>query len=191
MNKTHFLSGLSDSHLRDKLWALFEKSEERAKGFATSHTWMKIVEVKHQKGAPGWEDLTCCTAGIHIEARCGDLGQVCHEVFHSAFHGSALHKEGDERWGDAFCDAFRYFMETEHVTDKKTWRQAMECLLKQEFDNTKKGDCVYMKYRFPASLIIKKCGSSLDDFKEMWFELCQERNAEGKDILSGYFDFCL
>ena len=125
MQKENFLPYFYDRELRDRLWFLFNRAETEAKKFASivNNNWIEIEKVKNSE-----DNKNSCKGEIFIVSEWNNLGAILHEVFHSAFHRSALwqsdklHKEsynGYGIWGDGFCDAFRYFLEKELLNENE------------------------------------------------------------------------
>ena len=165
MNYENFLTNCPDVNVRNKLWGLFNLSEPEAKWFGSLHNnWVEIPSVKHHPTEAVWD-----YGKIRIPAFENNLGALFHETFHSAFHQSPLwhnklNNEGGDSWGEGFCNAFRWFMETQ-LLKKNHWLDT--------FSKTKK-----------SSKILKKCDWNYQKFKELWLYLNQN-----SDILLDIF-FC-
>jgi hypothetical protein len=156
-----------------------------AKGFVGDWKWYEItkVEFTQREGASWvWDDAR---AKARIEMGLNtELGALYHEVFHSAFHASPLHSGEDERWGDAWCDAFRYFHDA-------GFRAKIDLYCRMTFEQARShGDWSSDKvYAFPCSLIVKKCDRNYAELKKLWFQLCERRRVSRSDILADCFSY--
>ncbi|HEX8202260.1 MAG TPA: hypothetical protein VF590_17415 [Isosphaeraceae bacterium] len=131
-----------------------------------------------------WDDPRC-------EARIEwglntDLGVLYHEVFHSAFHASPLPSGEDEEWGDAWCDAYRFF----HDGD---FQKNIDQYCRMTFEQARSfGDWNSDRaYAYPCSLIVKKCDRDYEELKKLWFQLCQRRRDSRSDILNHDFGYSI
>ncbi len=150
MMTVNFLETVKDTSLKNELKFHFNESIKLAKSY--NQNFVNIVEVTvstscwwNQSGTIGFDLLE-------------EPGALYHEVFHSAFHCSELHKGSNEEWGNAFCDAFRYFTET-GLSSEGVWHQKLTNYTSMDFDEIIKSsnDAGHDKdYAFPSSLIIKK-----------------------------------
>lgn len=189
-----FLTECRDEPLRKRLWDLFQKAEEEARSFCDSgNCWIRIVKVAEcakSSWAPDGENST-----ITIPVSDDDLGVIFHEVFHSAFHCSPLWHvrcNGNDQWGEAFCDAFRYFMDGLHLCDGEDTKFLPDF----EGKMTKPSkEILGDHYRGWASRIVLKAreiASSPDTpehseycaFKRLW----RERNADPYVFLATHFE---
>ncbi len=187
-----FLKECRDERLRKRLWVLFQRAEEEARTFCDSgNCWIRILKVVECANASWSPDGT-----IKIPVSCGNLGVIFHEVFHSAFHQSPLWHvrcNGNDQWGNAFCDAFRYFMDDLHLSDSedtKFFPDFKSKMTKPTKDIVIVGD----RYQGWASrIVLKACEiagardmpeySEYDAFKQLW----RERNADPNEPLTKYF----
>ena len=163
--------------LRKRLWTLLQTAEHEAQSAlcGPQNTWIPISEVV--EGGPDWSEGGRITIPVSVN----DLGVVFHEVFHSAFHHSPLwHDPNNCHWGDAFCDAFRYFMERCHLTGTSHFLQGMTAELGKADSQVKVEND---RYKGWASRIVIKCNQDYDRFKAIWIE----RNANYQEPLSVYF----
>jgi hypothetical protein len=161
-----------------------------ARTFADTWTFCEITEVKvfqrtgDKEGGGGWVSLGPNKARIEL-CFTADFEAVYHEIFHSVFHPSPLHAGSDKNWGEAWCDAYRYFHDPA-FTDKIDRH-----FLRRSYDEVKKnsGDWNHdKKYAYPCSLIIAQCGDYAG-FRRLWRELCQKREVSKKDVLTSYFSY--
>jgi hypothetical protein len=161
-----------------------------AKGFVRDWRWYEITKVEILRRA-GNKDLGADwihndqrgDARIEIGLR-ADIGCLFHEVFHCAFHAGPLHNGEDEKWGDAWCDAFRYFHDPDF---KNKIDKYCEMTIDQAQGAADRSSD--KSYAYPCSLIIKKCDHHDGKLKEMWFQLCKQRRESGKDVLRDYFGY--
>lgn len=196
MMKLHFLPNSQDATLRQRHWELFKYAETRAKDFSP-HNRLK-VKITHVYGGGSTWELKENTKGasyakIHIPATQDDLGAVFHEVFHSAFHFSPLWKDkGNNNWGEAFCDAFRYIIEREKLSNT-TFTCEMESWMGKldgAVVGTRKKDLAVgkedYKYKPYASRLLNKCDRNhyYTSFRQLW---CK-RNDNPSDPLDTYFN---
>ncbi len=165
MDYENFLANCTDNNVRNKLWELFKISEPEAKWFGSLHNnWVEIVSVEHHPKDAVWSS----NGKILIPAFPNNLGALFHETFHSAFHQSPLwhnrlNNVGGDSWGEGFCNAFRWFMETQ-LLKTSHWLDT--------FTKTKK-----------SSKILKKCDWNYQKFKDLWVYL----NQNSDTILDSFF----
>jgi len=175
-----FLKECRDERLRKRLWVLFQRAEEEARTFCDSgNCWIRILKVVECANASWSPDGT-----IKIPVSCGNLGVIFHEVFHSAFHCCPLwhvRYNGNDDWGDAFCDAFRYFMEKRHLSDSEDTKFLTDFKGKMNKPTDILGD--HDHYQGRASRIVLKANREYDRFKHLW----RERNADPNEPLTKYF----
>jgi hypothetical protein len=101
-----------------------------------------------------WDDLNRI-AYIAIR-RSTDPEALTHEVGHSLYHPSPLHdRNGEPKYGDKFCNAFRYFVHPEKGTD---WM-------------AKDGG------EYDASALIAKC-RDLNEFADYFVALCATKRQD-------------
>jgi hypothetical protein len=161
---------------------------ESARLFVEDWTFYRIIRVKiterpaaNNCGADWIVNEAAGTAKIEIGTE-AQIECFTHEVFHSVTHASPLHQGADETWGDAWCDAFRYFHDAE-------FREKIDRYCALSYDQAKVyGDWNSDKaYAYPCSLIINKCGKDLGRLRELWLNLCNGRRQKKKDVLDDYF----
>lgn len=208
MQKENFLPCFYDQQLREKFWYLFNYTEKEARKFAeVNSNWIEIREVINSEN-----DKNSCDGKIFIKPKWDNLGIIFHEIFHSAFHKSALwhsdelHKNlynGHGALGEAFCDTFRYFLERELLSEdekSKSFKNLKECLgldmtpdeIQEKFPNSNASDhpgCHNLKFKIPTSIIIKKADKSYGEFKKLWKELNERYDKHSSAFLEDYFDF--
>ncbi len=208
MEKENFLPCFYDSELRERLWYLFNYAEKEARKFAeVDRNWIEIGEVINSEN-----DKNSCDGKIFIKPKWDNLGVIFHEVFHSAFHKSALwysdelHKSlpnDNGTWSDAFCDTFRYFMERELLDeDEKSelFKNLKECLgldmtpdeIQDRFPNHNDPDhsgCHNLKFKIPTSIILKKANKSYGEFKNLWRELNERYDRQSAAFLEEHFHY--
>lgn len=110
---------------------------------------------------------------------------IFHEVFHSAFHGSPLwYYPENRKWGDAFCDAFRYLMEEIHlqtqtnfIREIKIEVSKLDAQIKTEND----------RYKGWASRILLRCTLRCTSRYQEFKQLLAERNCDAAKSLTEYF----
>jgi Protein of unknown function (DUF2934) len=145
---SEFLSDISASMvgLREDLWNLFKVGVAHAERLTPAA--VKILSVSI--GDPDW-----LAGRIRIPASAQNKGVLFHEVGHSFFEASDFHKNRNDWWGDAFCDAFRYCLEVQfcRVSD---WLR--------HFPNERGG-----RYQGPADLILAKATTKdFDGLVALW-----------------------
>jgi len=216
MDKEKFLPCFYDQELREKLWGLFNSVGDDAQKFAeVSNNWVEIKCV--MAGCNEKWNLVKYNNNIYVEIQIvvdkNNMGVLFHEVFHSAFHKSPLwHSDdlhqnrynGRGMWGEAFCDAFRYFMEEKLLDkdnqDKKSqfFENLTDCLtmspeeIQDRFPAHNDSDhpgCHNLKFKIPTSIIIKKVNRDYGKFKNLWKELNEEYDRQSCDFLADYFNF--
>jgi hypothetical protein len=190
MNYEEFLSGCTDETLRLELWDVFQKAESRASMLVDPSVWVSITVVT-QSTKNTWFD-----GKIWLAPEKDDWGRIYHEVFHSAFDRSVLHDGStDEEWGDAFCDAFRYFMEFELDPLKTSeWftkidsfcGKTLKEVLNRPGCGCKKHD---KQYGYPASRIIHESGKDYGEFCKLWQKLTAKRKQASQPILNNHFKY--
>ncbi len=160
MNYDSFLINCQDD-IRNKFWELFNQAEPEAKWFGNLYSnWVELISVESHVNNAVWSSYVIgekTYAKITIPAELDDLGVIFHEIFHSAFHNSPIWKnQFNNKWGDGFCDAFRWFMET-RLLKKSLW-----------LDSFSKTENSYK--------ILKKCEGDYNKFKDLWVYLNQNSN---------------
>jgi hypothetical protein len=185
MQYSDFLAGCPNGCRRSRLWEVFTDGLKWISDFAGPFT--EIVDVTcsdKNEWRPGGHIL------LNVD---GDDGCILHEVFHSKYDPCIFHDgDSDEKWGDAFCDAFRYFGSRKmHLCDP--WLKKIEGFTGRTFDEImeESHDRNHDKaYGYPASRIIKKVGSEWKEFPEYWKRLCcYRRKAQGCGILNLTFSY--
>jgi hypothetical protein len=198
MKKEKFLGNCADNDLRIKLYNLFNKAEIEAKQFSDEfNNWIEIREViQNDKEDCMWGTGGNITIDPYKLARCNDFGALFHEIFHSAFHESPLWQcDRCRKWGDGFCDAFRYFMEDKLLENGAFYRKLNDGYIHHTFaENLNvcgRDNRHDIQYAIPASLIVKKAHCSLQDFKRLWIELNNEFQTSNNNdkYLEDYFEF--
>lgn len=180
-----FLSDLKDIILRKQLESLFSKCIEMAKEYHPNY--IPIHEVKD--GGNCWSDKGI----IQFDFLKEEVGTLFHEIFHSAYHPSEFHEGGsNEDWGEAFCDAFRFFSESA-LNVEGEWHTKIIRFTQQSFDEIMhdSGDPDHdKKYGYPASLIINRIG--IDAGEQMFFRFWKELRKKaitGQITLNDYFSY--
>lgn len=184
-NETSFLPLLADDALRDELWSVYVEVEPIARRFAPER-WTPIRLVLASDRALWWT-----TGLIEIPVAQDDQGALVHELFHGAYHHSALNTGRDAAWGEGFADAFRYLIERDVMGGEiSPWRREMErlaALTPEERLVLSRRDETVRTYSNPALLILERAQWDLERFEAMWFELAARRRAERRDILNDVF----
>lgn len=191
MEDLKFLPTMIGQSLRETLLDLFQKAEEDAKNFfANTNGFVEIREVleTHDPQKAGWALPIVDPDGskwtiIPICPNLKHLGTIIHEVFHSSFHESPSYKiESNKCWGDALCDAFRFFMEGKFIdiTQSQFYGEISNCIKCNDGDITKCAQCSdggknqstewKIQYRYLPSRIIRK-SNDYDGFKFIWKKL--------------------
>ena len=170
----HFLNNCRDPELRMQLYDLYLIAEPEARRFALWRNWRPIVEVVAGEGA-SWGPKGQ-GAVIRIRPDKSDMGALFHELFHGAFDHSPLQRNND-KWGEAFCNAFRYFMEARLIPDSP-WLAGF---------NTRLPAGVNLKYMTPhPDLILLYCQQDYDRFLAFWIE----RQSKPNESLDQFFTTC-
>lgn len=186
MNYSDFLPTSDDVELRKILWSLYCYAEKEAMAFCNpGNPWINIRFVREAKlgeldGFWVWHEIPAQWAEMGLRPKNEDKGIAFHEVFHSTFHESPLYYDPKNLlWGDAFCDAFRYFMEEIQLCGKSEWLRDF----KAYFGNfeRQKGD----NYRGWGSLIVSHCNRDYEEFKKFW----TIRNTQSNIPISTLFGF--
>lgn len=184
MEYTHFLNGCLNEPRRARLWDVFQGGRHWIDEFTGPFT--EIVEVAQDPTRNTWH-------GGHILLVVDDEdGCILHELFHSKYDPSAIHDGAtDEQWGDAFCDAFRYFASRKlGITDR--WVEKIAGFAKCNFDEimAQSTDPQHDKrYGYPASRIIASVGEDWQSFPDYWDHVIARRLADGHPILNEMFSF--
>ena len=189
---SHFLSRLSDQVLRKRLWGLFLKAESEAKEFSSAdNEWIDIKcacdvpKTEKGKWIPKPDDDHTDYAQVKIPVDENNLGPILHEVFHSAFHHSPLWKNTYNRcWGEGFCDAFRFFMESRLLGSTDSgFCEKVESYFDKAAAEIIRSNCDEAKYQGRAAIILRKCSKDYEVFKELW----SDRNEQSQVLLCQYF----
>jgi|SRR5712671_1727588 len=188
MNYTNFMAGHPDEAKRQRLWQYFLVVEREAKSFAgTPDHWKMLKTITLGTTGPKWFSSGRLQLGV------GSDWAMFHEIFHNTFNGSRFHKDGDNAWSEAFCDAFRYMMEKKYLPDPRTkWFLKVDSYSDETYAQVmkKSGDRHFdQKYLYPASLIIHKAGKDPEKFRVLWFELQKLREMKNADVLNAYFGY--
>jgi hypothetical protein len=172
-----FLPSSQDQKFRSAMWELYGKVEPEAKGFAVWNNWKKIGCISTNKeGRAAWSlDRETKVANLDILDNSADKGALSYELFRSAFHESPLWRDPTNRaWEEAFCNAFRYFMEAK-LTPDSPWLATV---------NKRMAEGVNLKNKTPnPDLILFCCGKDYDRFKKLW----KERQLRRNDSLDDFF----
>ena len=130
-------------------------------------------------------------AGVIQLSPSADPGTLFHEIFHTVFHRSALHAGQDERWGEGFCDAFRFVTERELLPGPPSDRvKKVERYPSMSFAEVmaKSGEPVHdRKYAYPASVIPRRTDLTTKGLRKLWLELNALREARGAGVLDAFF----
>ncbi len=186
-----FLADSDDEAKRQQLWSLFHAVEREAHAFVLSpDKWVTLVEVKlvpQQSLAGEWT-----TSGVIHMKPDNTPGVMFHEVFHTAFHRSVLHAGKDVHWGEAFCDAFRYAAERELLPPPpSSWANSITrftTMTEAQAMAPGNGSLGWKRaYGYPASIVVKRSGGTMEGLRKLWFELVALKQQRGTDVLDGYF----
>jgi hypothetical protein len=177
LSKREFLRTTKDLTYRADMWFLYCEAEAEARKFAQWRNWHRIIKADcNRAGRAIWVcDGKRQAARIDIPENANDKGVIFHETFHSAFHKCPLWRNAkNQAWGDAFCDVFRYFMESKHNKDS-AWLRDAEARLAKGGKFNKKPD-------WPLA-IVRHCNKDYETFLKFW----RERNEKGWESLDAFF----
>ena len=177
LQKRACLRSCGNTEYREDMWYLYCEAESEARKFAQWGNWYPIIRVDcNKEGRAVWiGDGKEKRARIDIPENPNDKGVIFHEVFHSSFHECPLWKnKQNQEWGDAFCDAFRYFMEKKH-NKGSAWLNAAEASLER-------GGRFDQKTEWPSA-IIRHCERDYNKLKTFW----RERNRRSGESLRDFF----
>lgn len=185
MDCAQFLGGCPIEARRRRLWEIFQEGCRWLEGFEEPFT--EIVDVTCHPTKNEWR------AGGHILLVVDDEeGRILHELFHSKYDPSVLHDGGsDEKWGDAFCDAFRYFA-SQKINLGDRWLAKIDEFSRCDFHQVmeRSGDPAHdKKYGYPASRIIAAVGSDWRRFPPYWNSICGRKRDENQSILNQIFSY--
>jgi hypothetical protein len=190
MELAAFLPDFPDETLRSRLWRLFGEAEAEAQRFALPDKWITIASVSAGP-ANSWSD-----GRIVFRPQEDDLGALFHEIFRSAFQRCRFHDGGgDQRWGGALCDAFRYFMERQlGLAPTSPWFARIDGFCGQTLEAVlaKPGgdDPMWLrKCDYPASLLITRAAKDYDKFRAIWFDLQEQRMQANQALLGWKFGY--
>jgi hypothetical protein len=144
-----FLTTCNNSVLRNELFSLYKSGEAEAMTFAAWNNWKSIKDVC-EGGALWWFDGT--DAHIKIPADANHKGAIFHELFHAAFFLTPLWSNKaniNDGWDNAFCDAFRYFIEVSLIRNSP-WLDEIK-------DRTAQGKSLRYDKKFPDPILFD-CG---------------------------------
>jgi len=196
MDFADFLSTGVDAPLRQRLWELFQKAEPKAMKIADLEgQWVPLtgVSLSENRATSEWIfHLEKKTARIEIKAKPGDLGEIFHEVFHSAFENSPLWKPCGKgvnaHWGEGFCDAFRCYMEKELLSREEAWYWRLCSELCEKSDQqvirgARRDEETATKFTLRAVRVLEKA-PDFNRFRQFW----KERNDKPEESLAKYFN---
>lgn len=179
-----FLPLLPDRDLRLELWAFYRKTEPLARRLAPEWTEVRLVIASDRS-------LWWTHGLIELPVAKNDQGALAHELFHGAYHRSALNAGEDAAWGEGFADAFRYLIEVRLLgADPSPWRREMDrlkALTPEERRAARDADETIRVYSYPALLILERAQWDLARFEALWRDLDAKRAAAGRDILHEVF----
>jgi hypothetical protein len=167
-----FLKDYNNYERKEELYKYFEEVKKISMQFLiTNDKFYPITEVIYSNKDNFWA-IKGNTSFISYNPD-SDEGTLFHEIFHSIFHVSFLHNgSDDEKWGEAFCDAFRYFTEYQVLKNKESnWFLKIDRFSNLSYEEImlNSTDQNYdKKYAYPASLIIKSVNKDFNKFKESW-----------------------
>lgn len=173
MHEYHFLVGCSDQ-LRIDARNVFDVAVVEARKFCdSSNPFIEIIEVKKGSGN-NW----CADGHITIEGDIDNLGVIYHEVFHSVFHGSKPWEfdcRTTKKWGDAFCDVFRYLMGLEFPIERQKvdFQREFEKYIKLNDYEISKSD-TYTK--LGSRIFLRLTNRNIIGFRSMWQKLCKKKD---------------
>ncbi len=196
MLHSDFLPTSYSANLRNTYWDLFQYACNRVEAFCPCNKLR--VEIRHVlDGGPNWSlkqnPEGSSFATIKVPVTHDDHGVIFHEVFHSAFHFSPLWRDHKNiKWGDAFCDAFRYILEKEKslnsvfVGDMEAWMHKPDTEVADEsIQNTNQGNELFT-YKPYGSRILNACDPSA--YYASFLSIWDERNANPSHSLETYFN---
>lgn len=185
MEYTHFLSGCPNEARRRRLWEIFREGRRWLDSYDEPFT--EVVDVTCDPTKNEW-----CSGGHILLVVDEEDGRILHELFHSKFDPSILHDGGsDQEWGDAFCDAFRYFA-SRKVKLNDDWLTKIKDFSRSDFHQIMKRSCDPAhdkKYGYPASRIIAAVRPVWCAFPKYWNRICARRLVEHQPILNSTFSY--
>ena len=169
-----FLAAWDNGSLRHELWPAFQEAEAEAK--AAFHclqwgAWHQPVQViETDPGQSASYDYSTKTMRI---PRCpNERGAMFHEIFHLGSYCAPARSHTCEDtwsgWEEAFCNAFRYFMELCYF-DGTEWSQQVDA--RMEEDNAGPPN---------ADPILRACSKDYERFKQFWSDL--NRSGQAVDV---------
>lgn len=178
MSFDRFLPCKGNEPLRQELWGYYKKMDTYF-GDQLGYS-LKISYAR--EGQPYWHlDNGCSWLEILYDQ--DDKGSMFHEATHELFHFSMLHGDhnrlnriphgGNERpdhneaWGEAFCEAVRWLLETTYFGDSR-WLQSLPSRVTGG------------EWRIIQALrILNFTGRSLDSFAHSWNKLKADYDETG------------
>jgi hypothetical protein len=167
-----FLPAWRDDPLRQELWAVYEDAEAEARAVSQADKWKRwcrpdgvaetdlggsAVVVYHDDG----------TATVKVTR---EKGSMFHELFHcGSYCAPARNHTHENEWGtweEAFCNAFRYFMELRYFKGTE-WSEEVDARMAREKAGTPNADP-----------ILRACGKDYQQFRQLWGDL----NRSGQDV---------
>jgi len=187
-----FLPEMSDGPRRKWLWTVFLAGQAQAWTFAKSPSvWITLRQIAYI--APGNKAGDWSSSGKIELLGNSEPGLIFHETFHTVFSRSGLHAGNDGRWGEAFCDAFRFVAERELLSPPASpWVGKIVAFENMSFEEARHapGNARWKTiYTYPASLIVKRAGGTMAGLRTLWFELIAERQRTGVDLLDQFFGY--
>jgi hypothetical protein len=130
LDKANFLESCSRPNERDRYWNAYDRAQcFFREEFGFEGTVVRVYESNDALYAP---DNRRGTSEISIPIKDEGPGVLFHEITHDLFHRSRFHslywrdnELCNEKWGEAFCEAFRYVFENESPLKSK-WVQCFE-----------------------------------------------------------------
>lgn len=135
VNYTDFLSNRGNDPLRDLLWARYRAVER----YFLCDLGFRMTVRHVRETTPGEVPYFDPQGMIAIPFKPNDQGVIFHEATHDLFHHSVFHRihnqanafpngQGrnaafNETWGEGFCDAVRWLMETAQL-QTSAWLQS-------------------------------------------------------------------
>lgn len=175
MNYADFLATCQNENLRRHLFSLYQRVEAFFSSLDFDMTVVRVIE--------GGPDYSGDDRLIRIPVDEEDKGVIFHEATHALFHDSVFHRthnqvnafppnrdedpKFNESWGEGFCDAVRWLMESECIPDSK-W-------LSQTYTT----EVAYDWRKQRAERILNWTGRDLKSFATGWRKLVAKYDKKG------------
>lgn len=168
------MSNCSNANLRAELFELFLECQLEVRRLTPTVGWRHIMEVRAVPRGTSWETDGSETV-IMVPDDANARAAVFWSLFNNAFFTSPLWRVLENRkWGPAFCNAFRYFMEA-RLIPYSPWLAAVRQRMAAR---------VNLSIGAPnPDLILVYCGKDYERFKAFW----KDRQAHPNESLDKFF----